>query len=140
MSFHAFDAGARASAYNLLLQTLQVKSSTLHDHLVHLPDHDPEVYLASIFTSLFTSHLPLDEAARLWDVYVFESDTVMIRACVAFLCRKEMALLGAKSMSEVQNILAIGSSNASEDTDQHVVAKTGEEDRWMVSVREAGKA
>ncbi len=143
LSFYAFDAGAKSSAYNLLLQTLSVKSPNLHDHIVKLPDHDPEYYLGDIFTSLFTTHLSLDEAARLWDVYVFESDTVLVRAGVALLCQSEMGLLGTKSMQEVKAVLdgrIPTISDSSEPNEPRAVSKTGEENRWMQAVREAGKA
>ncbi|KAH8900949.1 hypothetical protein GQ53DRAFT_133600 [Thozetella sp. PMI_491] len=140
LSFYAFDAGAKASAYNLLLQTLATKSPKLHDHIVKLPDHDPEYYLGDVFTSLFTTHLALDEAARLWDVYVFEGDGILVRAGVAFLCQREMALLGTRSMEELKAVIYGVSANTSELKEQRVVTKTGEEDRWMQAVREAGKA
>jgi hypothetical protein len=137
LSFYASDAGAKSSAYNLLLQTLSHKSTSLHDHLVQIEDHDPDVYLAEVFTSLFTGHLALDEAARLWDVYVFEGDTVLIRAAVALLLKNEMALHGTKSMAEVKAIL---NSTVDGVKVPRVVAGNGEEDQWMASVKEAGKS
>lgn len=139
LSFYASDAGAKASAYNLLLQTLSHKSTELHDHLVKLPEHDADLYLGDIFTSLLTGHLALDEATRLWDVYVFEGDAVLVRAGVAFLLRKEMHLLGTKSIEEVRAVL-VDSSSKQEESTQRVVTRQGEEDRWMRAVREAGKA
>lgn len=141
LSFYASDPGAKSSAYNLLLQTLSHKSAGLHGHLVSLPDHDPDAYLADIFTSLFTGQLALDEAARLWDVYVFEGDAVLVRAGVALLAEKEMTLLGAKTITEVK--LVLDRSDGEEDEknkQQRIVGGQGAEDRWMRSVREAGKA
>ena len=138
LSFYASDAGAKSSAYNLLLQTLSHKSSSLHDHLVQLPDHDPDFYLNSVFTSLFTSQLALDEATRLWDVYVFEGDAVLIRAGVAFLMRKEMSLLGTKSLVEVKEILGATLDGTKPAT--QVLGENAEEERWMKAVRDAGKA
>jgi len=137
LSFHASDAGAKSSAYNLLLQTLSQKSAGLHDHLVKLEDHNPDAYLSDVFAGLFTSHLALDEAARLWDVYVFEGDAVLVRACVALLLKHEMALIGAKTTEEAKAILT-GTSNGVKAP--RVVTGNGEEDRWMAAVREAGKA
>ena len=102
LSFYASDAGAKQSAYNLLLHTLSQKSPNLHQHLTNMPDHHADLYLESIFTGLFTRHLALDEAARLFDVYVFEGDSLLVRAGVALLLQKEMALLGTKSVAEVQ--------------------------------------
>lgn len=140
LSFYVSDPGAKVSAYNLLLQTLSHKSPTLHDHLVRLPGHDPDFYLNEIFTSLFTDHLALDEAARLWDVYVFEGDSILVRAGVALLVDKEIALLNANCMTEVKTLLESNSRSSSSEKRKPVVAGNGEEDRWMLAVREAGKA
>lgn len=131
MSFYSDDAGAKASAYNLLLQTLAAKSRNLHNHLVSLPQHETDAYLGDIYTSLFTSQLALDEASRLWDVYVFEGDAVLVRAGVAVLLENEMALLGTKSIGEVQKIIR--------GKKQRPVGRPGDEDRWINMVREAGK-
>ncbi|KAK4192370.1 hypothetical protein QBC35DRAFT_247788 [Podospora australis] len=139
LSFYACDAGAKTSAYNLLLQTLALKSPALHEHLLQLPDHSPDLYLADIFTGLFTRQLALDEATRLWDVYVFEGDAVLIRAAVALLTRNEMALLGTKTTAEVHAILNPTSSSG-DVKPPPVVGGGGEEERWMRAVREAGKA
>lgn len=98
-----------------------------------LPDHDADAYLSEVYTSLFTSSLlALDEASRLWDVYVFEGDAVLVRAGVAVLLDHEMALLGTKTMEEVVGVLQ-GKRK------QRLVGKPGDEERWMKMVREAGK-
>ncbi|KAK4175798.1 hypothetical protein QBC36DRAFT_19018 [Triangularia setosa] len=136
LSFYASDAGAKSSAYNLLLQTLSQKAPNLCDHLTNLPDHDPDSYLSEIFTSLFTRQLALDEATRLWDVYVFEGDAIMIRAGVACLLRNEMTLLSAKNMADVQAALNLTSDQKA----PRVVGGNGEEERWMRAVKDAGKA
>ncbi|KAJ4394888.1 hypothetical protein N0V93_004108 [Gnomoniopsis smithogilvyi] len=133
LSFHSADAGAKSSAYNLLLQTLAAKSPKLHAHLTALPGHDADTYLGEVYTSLFTSPLlALDEVSRLWDVYVFEGDAVLVRAGVAVLLEHEMALLGTKSMEEV-----VGALQGKRK--QRLVGKAGDEERWMKMVREAGK-
>jgi hypothetical protein len=108
--------------------------------LTSLPDHDPDVYLSDMFTSLFTDHLALDEAARLWDVYVFEGDAILVRASIALLLQKEMSLLGAKTMDEVKAVLETSSRRASVETAKPVVSSNGDEDRWIQAVRDAGKA
>ncbi|PSR92280.1 rab-GTPase-TBC domain-domain-containing protein [Coniella lustricola] len=131
LSFHSDDSGAKSSAYSLMLQTLAAKSKNLYAHLTKLADHDADLYMNDIFTSLFTNQLALDEASRLWDVYVFEGDAVLIRAAVAILLDHEMALLSAKSTGEVQKIV--------HSKKQRLVGKPGDEDRWMNMVREAGK-
>lgn len=138
LSFYAADPGAKSSAYNLVLQMLSGKSVSLHEHLVRdLADADPDAYLNDVFTSVFTSSLAIDEAARLWDVYVFEGDGVLVRAAVALLMDREMALLGSKSVAEVRAALQGGTTS---ERQGRVVGETGAEDRWMQSVRNAGKS
>ncbi|CAK7269026.1 hypothetical protein SEPCBS57363_003395 [Sporothrix epigloea] len=139
LSFYAADPGAKASAYNLVLQLLSSKSVVLADHLFHLDDHDPDIYLNSVITSLFTNHLALDQAARLLDVYVFEGDAVLIRAGVALLLEKEATLLGTQNTLEAARVMCGKSGIGDKDAVQVVVAENGEEDRWMQAVREAGK-
>lgn len=96
----------------------------------------PNRYLYGMLTSMFTSVLAVDEAARLWDVYVFEGDTVLVRAAVACLLNNEMALLGTKTEDEVCAIL---SGKRSQDAGQEGIAASETEDHFMRSVREAGK-
>lgn len=135
LGFLANDAGAKASAFNLVMQTLEHKSTALHGHLLGLVDGEPEIYLTDVFTALFTSHLTLDEAARLWDVYVFEGDVILVRAAVALLLSKEMQLLGTQSGYDVKTIL-----DGDDSRPQRVIATEGGDEAWMRLVREAGKA
>ncbi|KAF5020060.1 hypothetical protein F66182_7902 [Fusarium sp. NRRL 66182] len=138
LSFYTGDPGAQASAFNLVMQTLSLKSATLHAHLTKkVPDVDLTESLSDILTALFTKHLAIDEAARLWDVYVFEGDALLIRAAVAFLLSREMTLLGAKTADEVKAILAERNAKVSA---ARVAGEVGAEDKFMISVREAGKA
>ncbi|KAK4151046.1 hypothetical protein C8A00DRAFT_45672 [Chaetomidium leptoderma] len=137
LSFYASDAGAKSSAYNHLLHTLLQKSPNLHAHLTKMADHDPNLYLEGLFTGLFTRHLALDETTRLWDVYVFEGDALLVRAGVALLLQKEMALLGTKSVAEVQAILEAAPDGVKSPP---AVGGNGAEERWIKAVKEAGKA
>ncbi|WYZ42339.1 hypothetical protein EsH8_VI_000038 [Colletotrichum jinshuiense] len=138
LSFYAEDPGAKASAYNLVMQTLGAKSSQLKEHLTKdIAEGDADFYLGNFFMGLGTAHLAMDEAARLWDVYVFEGDAVLVRAAVATLIRHEMALLGVKSAGEAKKLIEGG---ANKDGRKAVVGDDGAEDRWMRLVREAGKA
>ncbi|KAH7274732.1 hypothetical protein NW759_004726 [Fusarium solani] len=138
LSFYACDLGAQASAFNLVLQTLSLKSAPLHEHLTKkVQDVNLEESLSSILTGMFTGHLAIDEAARLWDVYVFEGDALLIRAAVALLLSREMTLLGAKTADEIKAILSVRNAKVSS---ARLAGEVGAEDKFMISVREAGKA
>ena len=135
LSFASQDPAAKASVYNLVLQTLGRKSEALHFHLTNtLRDIDPDTYLCDVFRSLFTAHLGIDEAARLWDVYVFEGDAVFVRAAVALLLEREMALLSVKTAEEIVDILRREGQGAR----KKAVGEAGIEDRWMDAVQDAG--
>lgn len=137
LSFYTFDRGAQASAYNLILESLKVKSDSLYHHLTRaVPGVQLDHYLANIFTSLFTGHLAIDEAARLWDVYVFEGDTLLVRAAVAIIISRRADLLATKTAEEVKTIMLRTSAGASST---RAVSEIGAEDRFMESVRDAGK-
>ncbi|KAM0353195.1 hypothetical protein HYE67_004012 [Fusarium culmorum] len=138
LSFYTGDPGAQASAFNLVMQTLSLKSAPLHAHLTKkIPTAELEQSLSGILTAVFTQHLAIDEAARLWDVYVFEGDALLIRAAVALLLSREMTLLGAKTAEEVKTILNERNAKVSS---ARVAGEVGAEDKFMMSVREAGKA
>ncbi|KAI0021703.1 TBC domain-containing protein [Xylariomycetidae sp. FL0641] len=131
LSFFSSDPGAQATACQLVDQVLVAKSQRLGRHL-HSRDLGLEAssYLGDMFTALFTRHLSLDECTRLWDVYVFEGDKVLIRAAVALLLEKEMTLLGAETAEDVMKALA----------ERPTIEGPGKEEEWMTRVREAGKA
>lgn len=121
------------------MQTLAAKSRRLHDHLAALPGGpQPDAYLGDAFTSLFTGQLALEEASRLWDVYVFEGDAVLVRAGVAVLLEQEMALLGARDLGEVRGVVAARRKKNKPSVGGDGGGPGGEE-RWMDVLREAGK-
>jgi hypothetical protein len=131
LGFHASDMGARSSTHSIVLQTLAQKSPKLHQHLTSRDlGLDPDECLADVFTTFFTQYLNLDEVTRLWDVYVFEGDVVLIRAAVALLLESEMSLLGATTSTEVRKALEARGKTAEQ----------GSGDEWIVKVRSAGKS
>lgn len=136
LAFCASDGGAQAGVYDLILRTLAHKSPSLHEHLTKtLQEVAPGLYLCDMLTSLFTNMLAVDEAARLWDVYAFEGDNLLVRAAVACLLNKEMALLGSRTEQEVKSTLEGAGSEGSAKG----VASVDRENQFMRSVREAGK-
>lgn len=125
--------------HSLTLTTLASKFPTLYAHLCSPEiglNVDPGIYLDTIFEGLFTTILGLDEATRLWDVWVFEGDAVLVRAAVAVFSQVENKLYGAVSRQEVFRLLSGGV-----DLDGDVVKGTlDREDEWMERVRDAGRS
>lgn len=131
LSFYASDVGAKTSTFNLLLQTLARKSPRLHEHLTNQElGLEPDSYLGDIFTSCFTRSFSLDECTRIWDVYVFEGDAVLVRAAVALLLDTEASLLSAKTTAEIRKVFE---TRSRPDQQERV-------DSWMAKIRDAGKS
>ncbi|RWA08531.1 hypothetical protein EKO27_g6574 [Xylaria grammica] len=132
LSFYSGDQGARSSVYELVRRTLASKSPQLHKHLGDTttigPDFD--MCLDDIFLALFTRHLSLDDCSRVWDIYIFEGDGVLIHAAVALLLEKEMPLLSAQTAAEVRKVLE-GSSK--------FIPKGQDDDAFIKRVQEIGE-
>lgn len=77
-----------------------------------------------MFLTLFAGGLEIDLLSRVWDVLVFEGDTVCIRAAVAVLARLEGRLYG-----EREDVLRVVRGRW----------EVGGEEAFMGAVRAAGK-
>ena len=56
----------------------------------------PSTYLDKILGSLFALYMPLDILSRIWDIYAFEGDMVLLRTTVAVLWHLEPKLYVGK--------------------------------------------
>ncbi|KAF2221589.1 rab-GTPase-TBC domain-containing protein [Elsinoe ampelina] len=112
----------------IVWSTLKYKYPKLHDHLIQKAQ---EVYgeelVRPMLESLFTRHLDLETTSRLWDVYVFEGDKLLVRAFTGVLGLLESGLYGTK-----EEILAVLGQRAA-------VLEVGTSGEVMKAVREAGK-
>ncbi|KAI0449119.1 hypothetical protein F5B21DRAFT_63834 [Xylaria acuta] len=132
LSFYAGDQGARSSVYQLVSQTLAARSPQLHRHLgdPNTMGPDWDMRLNDIFVSLFTRQLCLDDCTRLWDVYVFEGDRILIHAAAALLLEKEITLLSAQSPVEFQQVLG---------SDSKPTLQGQDDDAYIRRVQDIGK-
>jgi len=140
LSFMTKDRESTARIYSLAIETIASKLPTLYNHLCSMTSptinfrESPAVYLKPLFADLFTSSLDLDNVTRLWDVWVFEGDAVLVRAAVGLFSLAETKLYSATSRDEVLRVFA--GLQAEMGTG---ASKIGEE-QWMKAVREAGRA
>ncbi|MCL4551946.1 MAG: hypothetical protein M1305_00095 [Candidatus Marsarchaeota archaeon] len=129
LAFLVHDQIAMARAYELVLGTLKYKFTKLHSHLTSSTlNLRPEEYLDPIFRCLFAYNLAPEHVSRLWDIFVFEGDKVLIRSAVAALGRLEGKLYGSRE--EILGL--IGWCNEKK-------WELGSEDEFIMAVREAGK-
>ncbi|KAF3930869.1 Drainin [Dactylella cylindrospora] len=96
LSFYIQDEPQITNIYNAFLRAFQYKLPSLYQHLHIKLQLPPPLYLEAMFTSLFSLHVPIDIATRLWDVYAFEGDAFLIRTAVAVLTVLEGRLYGSK--------------------------------------------
>ena len=129
LAFLVNDTAAMSRAYDLVLSTLKYKFTHLHDHLTNpATGLKPEEYLDPMFRCLFAFHLPTELVARIWDIFVFEGDKVLIRTVVAVLGRLERRLYGTR-----EEILDVVSWRNEKHWD------LGPAEDFIKAVREAGK-
>lgn len=124
LAFIIHDPGAMQKSYTLTSNILAFKFPRLHHHLLETLQLREEELYEHMFQTLFTCGLEIDLASRLWDVFVFEGDTMCIRAAVAILGKLEGKLYGTRA--EVLGVLR-GRWDV------------GKEDEFMLAVRSAGK-
>ncbi|KAI9832403.1 MAG: hypothetical protein M1819_004391 [Sarea resinae] len=128
LAFLTNDPGAINRVYNLTSRALQYKFPSLSNHLsvdLRLP---PETYLEPLFRSVFTRNISLDISTRIWDVYVFEGDSFLMRTAVGILGKLEGRLYGSR-----EEVLAVLGWDNKETFD------LGSEDEFLTWVRSAGK-
>ncbi|SLM33928.1 Rab-GTPase-TBC domain [Lasallia pustulata] len=140
LAFLTSDPGAIKKAYQLILSILKVKCPRLHTHLFnssHPPDGKeaglqltPEQVFEPMMRTLFLKGLGLENAVRVWDIMVFDGDSMVIRTAVGVLTALEGKLYGSKE--EALGVLGW----RLEETEWDV----GNEDDFIKYVRAAGKA
>jgi hypothetical protein len=64
----------------------------LHAYFTHTLQLHPSAYLDRFIKSFFALYMPLDVLARVWDIFVFEGDKILLCTAVAVLSHYEMRL------------------------------------------------
>jgi Rab-GTPase-TBC domain len=65
---------------------------SLHAYFTNKLRLHPSAYLDRMLRSLFAMHMPLELLSRVWDIYAFEGDIILLRAAVAVLWQLEPKL------------------------------------------------
>lgn len=65
---------------------------SLHAYFTNKLRLHPSAYLDRMLRSLFAMHMPLELLSRVWDIYAFEGDIILLRAAVAVLWHLEPKL------------------------------------------------
>ena len=138
LAFLTGDPSATEKAYSVTLALLLNKFPRFHDHLfgpspsgLGLAPHD---ILEPMMRTLFLGPgrgLGVDIVTRVWDVMVFDGDSVIIRTAAALLGSLESTLYGDRQA--VLDKLGWRGGTGSE------IWRVGSEDEFMARVRGTGK-
>lgn len=141
LAFHTRDPVATHTTYNLVLKNLMHKFPRLYTYLTTTVAVEYNIQISEllepVFTSLFTGTLSLDNVTRLWDVWVFEGDAVLVRAAIALLGALEGELYAADGRNEIRGVFEMPLKGRS--TADGKASPCGGEETWMAKVRDAGK-
>lgn len=118
----------------LMVKTLKYKLPMLHDHLLSgkVNSASSQTWTEPLLSTLLTHNMRADVAARIWDVYVFEGDKLLIRAFSGLLSRLESQLYG----SEEDVLQLLGWAASSTSFHSGIGPDT---DAILKSIRDAGK-
>jgi hypothetical protein len=94
----------------------------------------PGRFLDGLLEGFGSRALDLECVSRLWDVWVFEGDAVLVRGVVAVLGGLERRLLDCVTGGEVVRVLEGGLVGGGVGVDGGMSA-----DAWMERVRDAGR-
>ena len=78
----------------------------LHAYFTDVLQLHPSAYLDRFFKSFFALYMPFDVLARVWDIFVFEGDKILLCTAVAVLLHFEMRLY--ETQDEVLRTLTMG--------------------------------
>lgn len=124
----AFLTGAQISrSYALFLKAFQYKLPSLYRHIHQNLRIGPALYLEPMFLTLFSLQCPADITSRIWDIYSFEGDSILVRTAVAI-----MAVLESKLYGDQHDVLRILGWNAG-------ILPLGKDDDFIAAVRSAGR-
>lgn len=158
LAFLTGDPSACNRAYDLASTTLAYKFPHLHSHLFAPPSDKPtllltpEEVLEPLFRTLLLNGLDPDHGSRLLDVWVFEGDSILVRAAVAVLAALEGRIYavgagdgdGEEQREIVRRLVGWGprrdrTSRSTQYWEFNEGRAAGGVEGWMEWVREVGK-
>ena len=136
LSFCLNDQNGQDKVYNNIMRATKHKQPKLHEHLMslHLSLSD---LLGPLCQSLATSHLRPEDAARMWDVMVFEGDGVVVRSTVGILGKLESRLYG--QADEVMAVLGWSGDEVAGHINNRDFVDMGGEESTIQWLRWAGR-
>lgn len=148
LAFQSGDFAMMTRTYSHAVSTLAIKFPRLHEYLLGSMEQGglgfaPEQIFEPMFRTLFTNGLDVDRLCRVWDIWVFEGDKILVHTAVALIGTLQSQLFDVQGdvdlkRRNIQEMLAWGPFNRTKPGEywdlNHV-----DEDAFVEDVKVAGK-
>ncbi|KPI45720.1 TBC domain-containing protein [Cyphellophora attinorum] len=148
LSFLSGDLAATARTFSHAVSMLAIKFSRLHEYLFGSMEQgglglSPEQVFEPMFRTLFTNGLDVDRLCRVWDIWAFEGDKVLVHTAVALLGALQPQLFEISGNVDlrrrnIQEMLAWGPFNRTRPGEYWDLAHIAEQS-FVEEVQIAGK-
>jgi hypothetical protein len=148
LSFLGGDLAATARTFSHAVSMLAIKFPRLHEYLFGSMEQgglglSPEQVFEPMFRTLFTNGLDVDRLCRVWDIWAFEGDKVLVHTAVALLGTLQSQLFEVSGdvdlrRRNIQEMLAWGPFNRTKPGEYWDLAHISEQS-FVEEVQIAGK-
>ena len=148
MAFQTDETATTSRVYNHAVSTLGIKFPRLHEYLFGsleqggLGFRGEEVFEAMLRT-IFSNGLDVDRLCRVWDIWIFEGDRVLVNAAVAILGSLQSELFDIQGdidlkRRNIQEMLGWGPFNRLSQSGHWNLHTVGDEEKFVDEMRLAG--
>lgn len=148
LAFQGGDLASTTRTYNHAVSTLAIKFPRLHEYLFGSMEQgglglSPDQVFEPMLRTFFTNGLDVDRLCRVWDVWVFEGDKVLVHTAVALMGRLQNQLFEVEGdldlkRRNIQEMLAWGPFNRS-NPGEYWKLQDVNEDEFVHEIGIAGK-
>ncbi len=147
-AFQTDEKTTTSRTYNLAVSTLGIKYPRLHEYLFGsleqggLGFRGEEVFEPMLRT-IFCNGLDVDRLCRVWDIWMFEGDRILVSTAVAVLGSLQPQLFNVDGEIDlkrrnIQEMLGWGPFNRLPQSGHWNLQSLGDEDRFVEEIRLAG--
>lgn len=148
LSFLSGDMASTTRTFSHAVSTLAIKFPRLHEYLFGSMEQgglglSPEQVFEPMFRTLFTNGLDVDRLCRVWDIWAFEGDKILVHTAVALVGSLQNQLFQVDGNIDlrrrnIQEMLAWGPFNRTTPGEYWQLSHIGE-DNFVEDISWAGK-
>lgn len=148
LAFQINDTASTSRTYNHAVSTLGIKFPRLHEYLFGSLEQGGlgftgEEVFEPMFRTIFSNGLDVDRLCRVWDIWIFEGDRILVQAAVAILGSLQSQLFDIRGdihlkRRNTQEMLGWGPFNREAKSGHWNLQAIGNEEKFVEEVRLAG--